>query len=65
MNDDEYDVLMDLLNHTTKNVNYSDQKLREIIISAGTAYLSGQKTLDETVELIQNKASIYISERYA
>lgn len=65
LNDDEYDVLMDLLNHTVKNVNYSDQKLREIIISAGTAYLNGQKTLDETVELIQNKASIYISERYA
>ena len=64
LNEEECDSLFVLLHHTTKSINYSDHKLEEIIVSAGTAYMNGEKSLDETVDLIQSRASIYISERY-
>lgn len=64
LNDEEYDLVIDLVNNTTYAQNYTDAGLQEIIISAGTEYLGGSKTLEETVELIQSRASIYMSEKY-
>lgn len=37
--------------------------LYEIIIDEASAYFSGQRGLDETVELIQSRTQLYISER--
>lgn len=35
-----------------------------IILSCGMDYLKGNKSLEEAVALIQNRASLYMSERY-
>lgn len=42
-----------------------DDSLFEIIITASSPYYSGEKSLEETVALIQKRASIYIAEQYS
>lgn len=54
----------DLLNRTTFSQAFIDDGLREIIVSSGMSYLAGDKTLEETVSLIQSRASIYVAEQY-
>lgn len=64
LNEDEISLLLDLLEHTGFAENIADAPLRRIVIECGTAYLGGEKTLDEAIELLQSRASIYLSERY-
>ena len=40
-----------------------DDSLGEIILEIAGAYFAGDKSLDETAELIQNRAKLYISEQ--
>lgn len=40
-----------------------DESLEEIITDVSGAYFAGDKTLDETAKLIQNRAQLYVSER--
>lgn len=40
-----------------------DEPLEEIITDVAGAYFAGDKTLDETAALIQNRAQLYVSER--
>lgn len=54
----------DLLTRTKCAELYGDATLRDIIIENGQAYIAGGKTLQETAQLIQSKASIYLSEQY-
>lgn len=54
----------DLLERTKYAELYGDATLREIIIDSSQAYLNGEKTLKETAQLIQSKASIYVAEQY-
>jgi len=65
LNDEEYKLLMDLINNTIYVENNADVLLRELIISSGLEYLAGSKTLEETIEIIQGRASIYMSEKYS
>ena len=41
-----------------------DRQLWKIIEDEVMAYFAGEKSLDDTVDMIQNRASIWISERY-
>ena len=43
---------------------YGDDALRDIILSSGQGYINGDKSLEETVALIQSRASIYVAEQY-
>lgn len=54
----------DLLTRTKCAELYGDATLRDIIIENGQAYIAGGKTLQETAQLIQSKASLYLSEQY-
>ena len=40
-----------------------DESLEEIITDVAGAYFAGDKTLDETAALIQNRAQLYVNER--
>lgn len=61
----ESKILLDeLFEKTCYTYNFTDDSLQEIIISCGQAYLQGGRTLEETISLIQAKASIYVSEQY-
>ena len=55
---------MGLLENTRGADRCSDSQVRDIILECGQAYLAGDKSLEETVELIQSRASIYVSEQY-
>lgn len=59
-----YEKLVDLINKTTTARNYSEDSLRDIIISSASAYFGGGKTIDEAAEIIQNRAKIYVAEKY-
>ena len=53
---------MDLYN-AIDQVYAGDNEINEIAVSAAGAYFAGDKTLDEAAELIQNRASLYVSEQ--
>ena len=64
LNETYFFAVMDLMETTTKAYNATDQQLSEIIYNAGMAYMNGDKTLEETVRIIQSRCNIYISEKY-
>lgn len=53
-----------LLDVTRYAAGYSDYYMWEIIQEVGGAYLAGDKSLDEAVELIQSRASLWAAEQY-
>ena len=57
----EYDQVMELYNAIDSVVNY-DTSMFEIITDQAGAYFSGDKSLDETVKLIQDRVNLYINE---
>ena len=61
---EQVEKLMGLLENTKGADRCSDSQVRNIILECGQAYLAGDKSLEETVELIQSRASIYVSEQY-
>lgn len=58
---EEYDQVMALY-EASDSVYRWDDSLGEIIMEIAGAYFAGDKSLDETVELIQNRAALYMSE---
>ena len=58
----QYDQVMALY-ESVDSVGRWDDSLGEIIMEIAGAYFAGDKTLDETAELIQNRANLYISEQ--
>ncbi len=57
-------LLQDLLEHTGFAENLADEALRDMVMECGLAYLHGEKSLDEAIDLLQSRASIYMAERY-
>lgn len=57
----QVDKIMEVIKNTTQVSRY-DTKLTDIINEEAAAYFNGQKSLDETVKIIQNRASTYINE---
>lgn len=64
MSERDYNKIINLLNATTLARNYNDEPLREIIITSCEPYFAGDKTLEQTVSDIQNRARLYMLERY-
>ncbi len=58
----EYDQLMALYD-AIDTVRRRDPDLETIITDVAGAYFAGDKTLDETAALIQNRAQLYVNER--
>lgn len=59
--DADNERIMNYIKSVTSVANY-DQSLMNIINEEAGAYFSGQKSIDEVAEIIQNRASTYISE---
>lgn len=58
------EALYNLLEKTKYAENFADEQLHNIIVSGGMSYINGDKSLEETVRLIQSRASIYVVEQY-
>ena len=59
---EQRDAFMELL-HSTTSVNSYDESILEIVREETGGYFAGQKTLDETVKIIQNRVSLYVAEQ--
>ncbi len=59
--DADNDKLMNLITSATNIYKY-DRDLMKIITEEAAAYFAGQKSVDETADIIQNRAYTYISE---
>lgn len=58
----EYGQLMELYN-AIETFKRTDAALSDIITEAAGAYFAGDKTLEETAALIQNRAQLYVNEQ--
>ncbi|MBP5198490.1 MAG: extracellular solute-binding protein, partial [Lachnospiraceae bacterium] len=47
-----------------KRLNWSNDNISNIITEEVPAYFSGQKSVDDVVNIIQNRAQIYVDENY-
>ena len=61
---EDAEKLRELVYTSTKSIR-DEETLREMIRTEASAYLAGQRDLDETAALIQSRASIYIAEQYS
>ena len=57
----EEEQFRDIINKATKTLYYNSD-LTSIIKEEATRYFNGDKTVDETAEIIQNRMTIYINE---
>ena len=62
MKQEEYDALMALYERCS-SVYSSDQEIMDIIMEEAAAFFDGQKTAEETANLIQNRLSLYMAEQ--
>lgn len=64
LSDEAREILNNLLERTKYAEVFADQTLLGIIVSCGQSYINGDKSLEDTVDLIQSKASLYVAEQY-
>lgn len=62
MTQEQLDKFMDLINSASVIVNY-DEALTEIILDEVEGFFDGQKSAEETANLIQSRVSLYVSEQ--
>lgn len=62
MTQEEYDLFMELYQRTNA-VSVSNESVEEIIWQECEAFFAGQKTVEETAKLIQNRVSLYVAEQ--
>ena len=62
MSEAEYDFIMSVFDDCILNSHY-DEGLIKIINEELEPYIRGAKSLEETVKMIQDRASIYVSEK--
>ncbi len=59
---EEAELTLKLLSIAQPTANTTDTEINAIIQEEAAAYFNGQKSVDEVAEIIQNRASIYVSE---
>lgn len=61
LSQEEADMYISLVNSTTK-ASSSDNAMVEIVEEEAKTYFAGEKSLDETVNIIQNRITTYVNE---
>ena len=62
MTQEEYDLFMEVYEKTS-GISTCSEDINEIIDQETEAFFAGQKTAEETADLIQNRASLYVFEQ--
>lgn len=62
LNKEQAEALRNLIEKAQLSTS-TDHKLYGILLEEADAYFSGQKTLKDTVQIIQSRASVYVGER--
>ena len=58
---EEYDQIMELYNSITRISEYDD-KIFEIVNEVAASYFNGDKTVEDTANLIQSRVELYVNE---
>lgn len=58
---DDMNAFDEVIQKTTK-IYHCDTSIRKIITEEAATYFNGQKTLEETSKIIQNRVSTYVNE---
>ena len=53
-----------LVGSVSSAARFADSQVRDILLDCGRMYLAGDKTLEDTVQLIQSRVSLYLAEQY-
>lgn len=61
LSEKEAEQYIDMVNRASKTVDY-DEKIMDIVDEEAAIYFGGDRNLDDTVNLIQNRVGIYINE---
>lgn len=61
----KYREMFFLMLENTYGVEYGDKELIDLIKTSCMPYLNGEKSLEETVKIVQSRASIYVAEKYS
>ena len=61
LSEKEEETYRNLIENTSR-VYYDDDTIADIIVDEAAPYFAGQKSLDETAEIIQNVITIYVNE---
>lgn len=59
---EQRDIFMELL-HSTTVVESTDQSIMEIVTEVTGSYFADEKSLEETVQIIQNRVNLYVMEQ--
>lgn len=62
MTTEQEKIFRDIVTGTTQK-KQTDEQINQIILEEAEAYFTGEKSLDETVELIQNRIETYVNEQ--
>lgn len=62
MSQEQADQILDLINATTAVYGY-DQSIMDIISAEAAAYFAGEKSLDDTANMIQSRVNLYVAEQ--
>ena len=63
LNEKEKDFIVDYIKNTTQVSDAIDPDVSMILEEEIMAYIKGEKTADEIIELIQNRVSLLVSEQ--
>ena len=62
MSQEQADQILDLINATTAVYGY-DESILNIISDEAAAYFAGEKSLDDTANMIQSRVNLYVAEQ--
>ena len=62
MTQEQVDQILDLINATTAVYGY-DESILSIISDEAAAYFAGEKSLDDTANMIQSRVNLYVAEQ--
>ena len=62
MSQEQADQILDLINATTAVYGY-DESILNIISGEAAAYFAGEKSLDDTANMIQSRVNLYVAEQ--
>ena len=62
---DEINVMLELIPDATPYYSVKDDEIIKIINEEAPAYYSGQKGVDDVVNIIQNRIQLYVSEKFS
>lgn len=62
MTQEQVDQILDLINTTTAVYGY-DESILNIISDEAAAYFAGEKSLDDTANMIQSRVNLYVAEQ--